>query len=310
MYSNSENLEIVFAELDTFGDFIAYLDEKEAAVAHLDMLSYCGEEDLLAHYLSNFDETLKRYRIGLADPNVNLLHIGEGNWQGFCQSEPYLRRKEANEISYLWDGLIEKTAANALNGTLFGNANVFHGKSAIHEMAKERRFSRRLLSAHIAAAIEAFPLTREPLVRHLSFVVSQDSDKGYVFLQFQGRSFPSYDEYRETRRGILEVACGAAKNKFPSLKRVVGIAVEPPKFNTTLSEDFMLLECTEWTNQQRAHYDALNAEIGFFQQKGARFNTGHAQDFPNSKLAPRKTDRNELCPCGSGRKFKKCHGRF
>ncbi|MGA9766148.1 MAG: hypothetical protein WBQ49_15935 [Rhodomicrobium sp.] len=247
---DSQNLEIVFAELDTFGDFIAYLDEKEAAVAQLDMISYCGEEDLLAHYLSNFDETLKRYRIGLADPSMNELLIAEGYWQEFCQLEPYLRREEANEASYLWDRLIKKTAANALNGTLCGDADVFRGKSAIHEMAKERRFSRRILSAGIAAAIDAFPLTQEPLVRHLSFGISQDSDKGYVFLQFQGLSFPTYDEYREARRGLLEVACGAAKNKFPSLKRIVGIAVEPPKFNATLSEDFVLLDCAEWPPHQ------------------------------------------------------------
>ena len=305
-----QNLETVFAELDTFGDFIAYLEEKEAAVERLDMLTYCGEEDLLAHYLSNFDETLKRYRIGLADPSMNGLHIAEGYWQEFCQFEFYLRRKEANEVSYLWDRLIKKTAANALKGTLGGDANVFHGKSAIHEMAKERRFSRRLLAARIVAAINAFPLTQEPLVRHLTFVVSQDSDKGYVFLQFQGRSFPHYDGYREARRALLEIACGAAKNKFSTLKRVVGIAVEPPKFNTTLSEDFVLLECAEWPAHQRAHYDALNAEIGFFQQKGAKLDKGRAQDFPNNNLAPRKTGRNELCPCGSGRKFKNCHGRF
>ncbi|MGO9807972.1 MAG: SEC-C metal-binding domain-containing protein [Rhodomicrobium sp.] len=54
----------------------------------------------------------------------------------------------------------------------------------------------------------------------------------------------------------------------------------------------------------------MNAEFGFFQQKGGRLNKDRAQDFPNSDLASRKTGRNELCPCGSGRKFKKCHGRF
>ena len=24
---------------------------------------------------------------------------------------------------------------------------------------------------------------------------------------------------------------------------------------------------------------------------------------------PKKIDRNELCPCGSGKKYKRCHGR-
>lgn len=306
---DSENLEIVLGELDTFADFVAYLDEKEAAIARLNYLSYCGEEDLLAHYYSNFDDQQHRYRID-ASAEANSIHIGEGFWQSFCASKPYAARKAANQQSYLWDNLIEKAASSALQKTLGGNTDAFSGQSAIHEMAKERRVSRRILSRGIAAAIDAFPKTDDPLVRHLSFSVSQDSDKGYVFLQFQGLSFKSYDEYREARRLLLEVACGAAKNKFPSLKKVVGIAVEPPAFNKSISEDFILLECAEWTVQQRKYYKDANSECKFFETGNAKAVKGRVQEFPNLRIRSPKIGPNAHCPCGSGKKYKKCHGRF
>lgn len=42
---DSHNLPIVLGELDTVGDFSDYLDEKLRAVARLDSLVYCGEEE-------------------------------------------------------------------------------------------------------------------------------------------------------------------------------------------------------------------------------------------------------------------------
>jgi hypothetical protein len=63
--------------------------------------------------------------------------IGEGEWRDFVDTGPYRRRKVDNEISYIWDRLIQKTGQNTLNGTIGGNSDVFRGKSAIHEMAKD-----------------------------------------------------------------------------------------------------------------------------------------------------------------------------
>jgi len=62
---DSHNMPIVLAELDTVTDFSTHLDEKLRALAKFDYLSYCGEEDLLGHYLLNFDEASKRHVIGL-----------------------------------------------------------------------------------------------------------------------------------------------------------------------------------------------------------------------------------------------------
>jgi hypothetical protein len=56
---DSHNLEIVLAELDTLPDLNDFLDAKEGAIRDLDFLTYCGEEDLLAHYFYNYEPATK-----------------------------------------------------------------------------------------------------------------------------------------------------------------------------------------------------------------------------------------------------------
>jgi len=71
------------------------------------------------------------------------------------------------------------------------------GRSAIHEMAKEPRFHRRMLSDHIAKAIKSFPESPEKLVRKMSFLPSFYKGKGYVFLQLKAIGLSdNEEEYR------------------------------------------------------------------------------------------------------------------
>jgi hypothetical protein len=68
---DTHNLPIVLGELDTIKDFSDYLDAKIRAISSLDMLWYCGEEDLLAHYWLNRDPVSKQHYIGTADSAIN-----------------------------------------------------------------------------------------------------------------------------------------------------------------------------------------------------------------------------------------------
>jgi hypothetical protein len=68
---DSHNISIIFSELDTATDFAWYLDAKIEAVRSLDMLLYCGEEDLLAHYYANFDEVRNQHFIGTNEKDIN-----------------------------------------------------------------------------------------------------------------------------------------------------------------------------------------------------------------------------------------------
>ncbi|MDE5446683.1 hypothetical protein GWG65_36070 [Bradyrhizobium sp. CSA207] len=307
---DSHNLALILGELDTLFDFQAYLLAKEAAIARYDYLTYCGEEDLLAHYFLNYDPASNRYRIGV-DGDYNGIAIGEGEWRDFVETGPYQRRKAENRISYAWDRLIQKTATNALNGVLGGNSNVFQGQSAIHEMAKEPRMSRRALSEMMASAIRNFPDNAQSGMRYLSYLPSFFPDRAYVFLQLYYPDAGDYEtEYRPARRTMLEFACGAAKLKSPHLQKVIGIAIDAPKYSRANSEDFILMDCANWTQQNQEYYEEANQELRFFQTGNMTERRMQVSEFPLPRTGSNisRIGRNQLCPCGSGKKYKRCHG--
>lgn len=248
---DSHSLPIILRELDTYYDLSRYLDAKNDAIKRYDSLIYAGEEDLLAHYWANYDVVEKKYAIGTKDEGINGIMIGEGEWKDFVETDRYKDKKLADRESYLWDHLIQKTCQNALNGTLGGNLNIGLGQSAIHEMAKEPRFVRRSLTAKMIAAIRNFPDLPGPIVRNTSFMNSYYEGKGYVFLQLKMDIKADYEsEYRPNRQALLELACAAAKNKFPNLKKIIGIAIEAPKFSKIISEDFILMDCEDWPDER------------------------------------------------------------
>ncbi|MBW2569977.1 MAG: SEC-C domain-containing protein [Deltaproteobacteria bacterium] len=305
---DSHNLPIIFSELDTVYDFMSYLEAKVDAINAYDMVSYCGEEDLLAHYFLNFDEARNKHFIGTSEKNINAVMIGEGEWKDFIELEIYKRKKIADKISYHWDKLLQITSQNTLDGTI-GGSSPLRGRSAIHEMAKEPRFHRRALSERMIQSIRNFPETQNRRMRNLSFMPSFYKDKGYVFLQLKVDGITNYDnEYRPKRQAMLEVACGAAKNKFSHLKTVIGIAIDAPKYAETNSEDFILMDCTDWPDSQKEHYERANEGLNFFKTGVVERKT--VTEFPIPKKSQvsgrKKVGRNAPCPCGSGKKYKKC----
>jgi hypothetical protein len=304
---DSHNLEIVLSELDTITDFSNYLMEKERAIEIFDVLMYCGEEDLLAHYLMNYDKKQNKHIIGPKEKDINLVMIGEGEWKDFSESERYNQRKRANEPSYLWDELIQRTCQNALDGTLLGHL-IFDDENAIHEMAKEPRFVRRGLSERLIHAIRTFPDDIAGIARKMTYMPSYEQDKGYVFLQLKNPDNMDFTtEWRPRRQQLLEIACGAAKLKFPHLTKVVGIALDAPKFSGRSAEDFILMKTGDWTKENYEHYRQQNDIFKFFETPYLRRHHDRIVEFPRKGVArPRIIGRNEKCPCGSGLKFKRC----
>ena len=75
----------------------------------------------------------------------------------------------------------------------------------------------------------------------------------------------SYDEYREKRRTLLEIACGTAKNKYKHLETIVGIAIDAPKYSKNNSEDFILMDCKNWSEEQEEFYRDLNKDWRFLE---------------------------------------------
>lgn len=312
---DSHNMPIILRELDTVSDFKTYLDEKIRAAVAFDYLSYCGEEDLLGHYFLNYDTATKRHVIGPKEKGqINGVMIGEGEWHDFVQTDLYKNTKNEDRISYFWDKLIQRTCQNSLDGTLGGNSNIVCGESAIYEMVKEPRFVRRGLAERMLTAVERFPDTGS-FTRQVTLLSSFEPNVGYVFLQLRvPEEFRATLDYREKRQTLLEIACGSAKNKFPNLVKVIGIGIEAPKFSDgTVAEDFILMPCETWLEETKSHYEELNREWNFFGTPNLRQYNDRVTQFvppprPTRPAQPRKIGRNELCPCSSGKKYKKCHG--
>ncbi|MFH1837814.1 MAG: hypothetical protein ABH862_06870 [Candidatus Omnitrophota bacterium] len=296
---DSENIRLIFNELDTFYDFKTYILKKEKAISDLHGLTYCGEEDLLAHYYLNFDSESNCHFIGVKDKNPDLLCICEGEWVDFVKKRQYKLRKKANEVSYFWDHLIQKTSEFALKGEVVGNAKIYSGDSAIREMAKEPRFHRRALSARMIEAIRNFPDNVGSIFKSASFTPSFYSDTGYAFLQLKVDEKGNYEkEYRPRRRAMLTILCGVVKNMFPELNKVVGIAIDAPKFAKGNSEDFLLLKCDDWSEEDRKYYEEQNKALNFFKTKATKIGTFNVSEFPDDGRVYKRSEfgRNEE-PC-------------
>lgn len=312
---DSFNLDIILGELDTISDLVWYFEAKEEAIQKYQALTYCGEEDLLAHYLYNFDKKRKQHFIGTRRKDINFISIGEGEWHDFVRTEVYRRKKEADKISYFWDELIQKTLQNALDNALLGDNDIYNGQSALCEMAKEPRFMRREISKAIWQSIEKMPNFGDKMGRKLSSYPSYYPDKRYVFLQLKPMPDKDYDtEYRPLRQEMLKIACGVEKMKRPNSKKVVGIAIDAPKYaGKKNSEDFALLDCENWSDEDAEHYTEANKVLQFFETDAVQMKCERKYEFPQLKKEnpkKHKTGRNEKCPCGSGKKYKYCHYRL
>jgi len=114
----------------------------------------------------------------------------------------------------------------------------------------------------------------------LTYMESFYEKKAYVFLQLKVSNIRDYDnDYRPKKQAMLELACGAAKNMFPHLEKVIGIAIGAPKFSRGRNpEDFLLMDCTQWSDDQQRHYERGNEGFGFF-KTGTEGNT-RVMEFP------------------------------
>ena len=310
---DSHNLEIILGELNTVQDLLWYFEEKERAIKKYNILQHCGEEDLLAHYLFNFDEKTQKHYIGSINEELNFVGLEEGIWENFIRNDSYKIREEENKVSDFWDKLLQDISQKALDKKLMG-ADVFNNQSALIEMAKEPRVVRRIFSKVIKSAVENYSanINRKLRTRYYSL---EGSDRGYVFIQTPPYLNEDYEkDYRPRRRAMLEIACGIIRNKYSHLKKVIGIAIEPPRLNQGGSQDFALLNCEKWTKKDAEFYlkESKKMEFNFFENCELRMIKGTDYEFPpapnHAVKTPVKTkpQRNDPCPCGSGKKYKRC----
>ncbi len=79
---------------------------------------------------------------------------------------------------------------------------------------------------------------------------------------------------------MLQIACGAAKNTFPDLNKIIGIAIDAPKLAKKNSEDFVLLDCESWSAEQATFYEEENKALRFFATDSMRVEKKTVSNFP------------------------------
>jgi hypothetical protein len=236
---------IILQELDTISDFINYLLGKERFyMAGKETPFLAGEENLLALYLHSGKKLPENY---------DVVHIEGELWDSFTKKPEYLRKKEEDKVSYVWDHVIEDVAKDVLKGNLEFSSSPEDGEIILRTMAREDRFSRRILGKSFAEFIilSSQNKVRARLLRSPSGII-------YVLL-----ALPHTIE-RKYRRAELGVRCFIARGLNLDCKTIVGIATEQSKPGVGHSFDLYYLNLPKWTDKHQKRMEEIQKESGFF----------------------------------------------
>lgn len=246
------SLDVVMNELDTISDFVKYLADKEALYTRgvLTMFASGGEEDLLAFYLHQ----------GRQFPDEPDFLVLDGDlWDTLTKKPEWRSRKDADKVSYAWDRLIEtlyedfKSQRMLVSDHRFSATSLMEIERVLRVMAREDRFSRRMLSGAFLEFIESAQAQGigARMVPCLSGVK-------YVFL---ARPF---GEGRRRRMEELFLRCFVARGLEPAARTVIGIATERPELGKGHSLDTLCLDKVEWTEEDQRNLKLVQEELGYF----------------------------------------------
>jgi hypothetical protein len=234
---HSNFTELVLKELDTVRDFCEFLTALESIAAETKIVLAGGEEELLAHYLTND----RSFRF-LNREKVNLVH--EGAWHHLQNDQNYVHRKHEDEVSYFWDHLIDMAHE--------GSEEEPQYERVARELARWSRFDRRVLAKLFIEAHERAHEERSKNVYRRVF------DFGGLTLCFL---FMHNPVTRQVRKLLLRRVAFVARGKFLSNPKVIGIATEM-KLNAGHTFDFGLLEKDDWTPDDQRHMEDIQAKFG------------------------------------------------
>lgn len=251
-------LNIALRELDTITDFTNYLTRKETAFCSGRLFYVTGEEELLAHYLTEVNEN-GRHDLVLPKEIDGVL-FAEGSWASVSAHPQYIAKKHADQKSYAWDTLIEKFNEHATYNPFDGGntlplSEYEHG---VRIMASEGRVSRRMLADGFLDLLQHAPADRD--ATRLIFS-KQSPERGYQFVICRKEENEPYVTYRQRRLALLAAYCHVAKVRRPELLDIVGIATEPV-YAEERSEDLIYLNLRDWTLEDERSTRELQVRTG------------------------------------------------
>ena len=148
----------------------------------------------------------------------------------------YVARRQADKISYLWDELIKNFTTHIIDGTsITPDGYEFDLKKSelgVRYMALEPRFARRSHGEAVRGTLE-FGMTRNRFFRTIMSPTDAKCNETAFFIHTLKylnwmEQEGGYKKYRAKRAECTQVYARGLLEAYPHLKRVVGIALEPP----------------------------------------------------------------------------------
>jgi len=296
------SLGILLTGLNTVTDFINYLVEKESVIRSGKLVLSHGEEDTLAVYLLNNNEIIPSNL--LKDDQVACLP--ENEWNVYLSSLEFKYNAAMKKGSSLWDEMIQNFSKCILSGDVgdFKEYGFLTHELALRELAKESRKSRYYLSKNLQ---DKFEQTIQN--KRTSRIVESIDEKGkyYLFLFIPNDRLNDYANYRMLRKYYADAYIKVAFYKYAYINKLIVIATET-KNPYGYSEDIIYVNrvLTD-TPESRNEAKRLIKE----EQILSDFLPTQIKSDPDTLQSRiyQKVGRNDLCPCHSGLKFKKCHGK-
>jgi SEC-C motif len=306
-------LDIVFGELDTTYDLVRYLRAKEDAIRSRRVISATGEEDLLAAYLLLDGLTSDTPFDIQAEPGqAHALTLMEGFWQEYFASPQRQAMRDANSVAYFWDALIEHFAVHirTANVGVGADKSTATHEQAIRLLAAEGRLSRRYLAAQFLQKMaEVPPDRRSARVCPSPF----NNEVCFIFVFYPRDIDEDYESYRQERMEHLQAYAIVASYRFPQYRWITLIGTEPIT-TAGRSEDVLAVENHPLSADEKQMAQKIMVEDNILNDVR---NLHHTEIFaPNRSMESNpkkhrpKVGRNHPCPCGSGKKWKKCCGAY
>ncbi|RAR65435.1 SEC-C motif-containing protein [Pantoea ananatis] len=297
------SLTLLLTELNTATEFIEYLRAKEKAVREQRLAICLGEEEILASYLLGekkiiSDEVLREKQ---------LVSIPEGEWLNYTNSFQYQHSISMKKGSVFWDSLIDNCSKSILaaNVGYFGEKPFSMHEVAVRELAKETRKSRYYLSNCFKEKIDSVP----PHITSSRLVESPDEPgKFYLLLLVPRKGEVDYLTYRENRIELIKMYLPIAFARHREIKKIVAIATET-KNSLGRSEDFIYMHFPKsMPREERIEIVKATKDVNIMSDFLPWNKPAPARNYTPTHSNMQKIGRNELCFCGSGKKYKKCHG--
>ena len=250
-------LDVIMGELDTVRDFTDYLDKRATFIRSGRLQEARGEENLLAYYAIRINDDGDHDFVP-ANEHDQII-IDRSHYKNFTKNPQYIGKKKADEISYLWDMLIEAFTTHMLDGTSITlpgfDFELKKNELGVRHMALQRRFARRNLGGAVANALERGKTTDRFFRLMISPPEAKESDTAFFILTAKYLDWMEkkggYEEYRLVRTNLAQIYAKGVLERFPYLNQVIGISREPPDQGRGISEDLVYAEQYEWSDEDR-----------------------------------------------------------